>query len=109
MSLLNHPRPSGKLARWALTVQELDLVIKYRAGKSNSNADALSRNPVSTSKSDCVCSVEVKESNDPSKSDCVCSVEVKESNDPSKSDCVCCVEKRSLLTPLKFHMCVLVK
>ena len=54
MSLLNHPRPLGKLARWALTVQELDLVIKYRAGKSNSNADALSRNPVSTSKSDCV-------------------------------------------------------
>ena len=46
MSLLNHPRPSGKLARWALTIQDMDLVIKYRSGKSNTNADALSRNPV---------------------------------------------------------------
>ena len=46
-SLLNSPRPSGKLARWALTIQEMDLVIKHRSGKSNSNADALSRNPVS--------------------------------------------------------------
>ena len=45
-SLLNNPRPTGKLARWALTIQELDLEIKHRSGKSNSNADALSRNPV---------------------------------------------------------------
>ena len=49
MSLLNHPRPSGKLARWALTIQDMDLVIKYRSGKSNTNADALSRNPVTQS------------------------------------------------------------
>ena len=46
LSLLNHPRPSGKLARWALTIQEMDLDIKHRSGKSNTNADALSRNPV---------------------------------------------------------------
>ena len=46
LSLLNHPRPSGKLARWALTIQEMDLLIKHRSGKSNTNADALSRNPV---------------------------------------------------------------
>ena len=46
LSLLNHPRPSGKLARWALTIQEMNLVIKHRSGKSNTNADALSRNPV---------------------------------------------------------------
>ena len=46
MSLLNHPRPSGKLARWALTIQGMDLIIRYRSGKSNANADALSRNPV---------------------------------------------------------------
>ena len=31
-SLLNTPRPSGKLARWALTIQEIDLVIKHREG-----------------------------------------------------------------------------
>ena len=41
-----HPRPSGKLARWALTIQEMDLLIKHRPGKSNTNADALSRHPV---------------------------------------------------------------
>jgi len=47
-SLLNTARPSGKLARWALTLQEMDLVIKHRSGKSNTNADALSRNPISS-------------------------------------------------------------
>ena len=46
LSLLNTARPSGKLARWALTVQEMNLTLKHRAGKQNLNADALSRNPV---------------------------------------------------------------
>ena len=45
-SLLKAPHPSAKLARWAMAVQDLDLEIKHRPGKSNSNADALSRNPV---------------------------------------------------------------
>ena len=53
-SILNTPRPSGKLARWALTIQEMDLVIKHRSGKSNSNADALSRNPQTN-----ICAIEV--------------------------------------------------
>ena len=44
-SLLNCAHPSAKIARWALIVQELDLEIKHRSGKSNANADALSRNP----------------------------------------------------------------
>ena len=44
-SLLNTPHPSGKLARWGLSLQELDLHVHYRPGKSNANADALSRNP----------------------------------------------------------------
>ena len=44
LSILNTEKPSGKLARWALTIQEMDLTIKHKPGKANSNADALSRN-----------------------------------------------------------------
>lgn len=47
-SLLNTPHPSGKLARWGLAIQELDLEIHYKPGRSNQAADALSRQPVST-------------------------------------------------------------
>ncbi len=45
-ALMNTPQPSGKLARWGLALQELDLHIHYRPGKKNSNADALPRPPV---------------------------------------------------------------
>ena len=44
-SLLNSNNPSSKLARWAMAIQELDLDIRHRSGKSNLVADALSRNP----------------------------------------------------------------
>ena len=44
-SLLNTPQPSGKLARWGMAIQELDLHIHYRPGKVNANVDALSRAP----------------------------------------------------------------
>ena len=47
LSILNTAKPSGKLARWALTIQEMDLTIKHKAGKKNGNADALSRYPSS--------------------------------------------------------------
>lgn len=47
LSLLNTPRPSGKLARWAMTVQEMNLTLKHCSGRQNANADALSRNPPS--------------------------------------------------------------
>ena len=52
-SLLNTPQPSGKLARWGMALQELDLKIEYRPGKGNTRADALSRYPVSLLPSDC--------------------------------------------------------
>ena len=42
-SLLNTTHPSGKLAHWGLTIQELDLEIRYQPGKANQAADALSR------------------------------------------------------------------
>ena len=45
-SLLATPHPLGKLARWGMASQELDITIKHRSGKENRNADALSRNPV---------------------------------------------------------------
>ena len=50
-SLLNTPQPSGKLARWGMALQELDLKIEHRSGKHNANADALSRYPLLDSNS----------------------------------------------------------
>lgn len=44
-SLLNTPQPSGKLARWGMALQELDLTICYCPGRVNEKADALSRHP----------------------------------------------------------------
>ena len=48
-SLLNTPQPSGKLARWGMAIQELDVRILHRSGKHNANADALSRVPLEQS------------------------------------------------------------
>lgn len=45
-------KPSAKLAGWALTVQEFNLTIKHLIGKSNANADTLSRNPVPVQESE---------------------------------------------------------
>ena len=45
-SLHNTPQPSGKLARWGMAIQELDLRIIHRSGRHNTNADVLSRYPL---------------------------------------------------------------
>lgn len=44
-SLLNTSHPSGKLARWGMALQEISPEIRYRPGRKNGNADALSRTP----------------------------------------------------------------
>ena len=36
---------SGKLAKWALLLQEFDFKVEHRAGAENGNADCLSRFP----------------------------------------------------------------
>ena len=44
--LMTSDKLTGKLARWALILQEYDFTIKYRPGTTNLNADSLSRNPL---------------------------------------------------------------
>ena len=53
-SLPNTPQPSGKLARWGMALQELDLQIEYRPGTANARADLLSHYPVSLLQDDVV-------------------------------------------------------
>lgn len=44
--LMSLKEPNSKLIRWALKLKEFDYTIKYKPGKINSNADALSRIPI---------------------------------------------------------------
>ncbi|KAE9086185.1 hypothetical protein PF006_g26080 [Phytophthora fragariae] len=47
--LMTGPNLTGKLHRWALTLQELDFDVQYRPGATNVVADALSRAPTTAS------------------------------------------------------------
>lgn len=40
--------PSSRLVRWRIKLEEYDYTVVYKSGKSNTNADALSRIPFST-------------------------------------------------------------
>lgn len=44
--LFNNKDPSSRLMRWRIMLEEYDYEIRYKRGTQNSNADALSRNPV---------------------------------------------------------------
>ena len=41
--LMSHRDTASKLIRWALLLQEYDIEIRYKKGKTNTNADSLSR------------------------------------------------------------------
>ncbi|CAM6108287.1 unnamed protein product [Calypogeia fissa] len=43
---------TGKLARWALILQEYDFQVVHRAGVANLDADGLSRNPCTSQQDD---------------------------------------------------------
>ncbi|KZS03108.1 Uncharacterized protein APZ42_034231 [Daphnia magna] len=44
--LMSRTEPAGRLARWALKIQEFDIIIGYRPGKSYQNADTHSCTPI---------------------------------------------------------------
>ena len=43
--IFSHTNTSAWLARWALALQHLPMIIRYRKGTNHGNADALSRIP----------------------------------------------------------------
>ncbi len=58
--LLSKPQNNGRLSHWAISLMQYDLEIQYKTGKTNLNADALSRMYESPKESACVNSVDVQ-------------------------------------------------
>ena len=46
--LMNLKKPNSRLLRWSLELQQYDIAIGYKPGKTHQNADCLSRIPVNT-------------------------------------------------------------
>ena len=47
--MMNTKDTTGRLIRWAVRLQDLDIVVKYKQGKANANADTMSRIPTEDS------------------------------------------------------------
>lgn len=50
--------PSGRIARWAVFLQQFDFEVQYRKGSMNKVADSLSRNPLPSLDSVCLSEIE---------------------------------------------------
>ena len=81
--LMSKKEPTGRLARWALFLQPFNLGIKYRPGKTNQNADCLSRAPVNVITSQ---SFEVGDWIEAQKNDTFCKAVLQEQLDSSRPD-----------------------
>ena len=55
--ILSKPSSSGRLARWAIRIQDFNVTVKYRPGRENQAPDALSRAVQELSEADRIASV----------------------------------------------------